>query len=68
MRMTVCRTAASFLLFFAIACGSPQSPPVSDRTEPEQPAPAAETRKPPFPNTGRVTIYVKGMTRALKLT
>ena len=61
------RTRASsrwpaFLCLFALACGKPASTPPG-------PVPAeSATPAPSLPNTGLVTVHVKGMTKMLELT
>jgi hypothetical protein len=57
MRKSLNTLLASSLVFFALACGKPAGPGPA----PEQPAPAVKA------GTGRVTLHVKGMTKALNL-
>jgi hypothetical protein len=60
MRTKASRTVAASLMFLAASCGPrPESAPPP---EVEGPAPAV------VPSTGRLTLHVKGMTKALNLT
>jgi hypothetical protein len=60
MTKTIPALAVS-LIFFAAGCGKQQSAtePTTDQEEPVRPAPQ--------PDTGRLIVHVKGMTKALNL-
>jgi hypothetical protein len=61
MRASVSGTLAVSLVLFAAGCGKEPAAPEPDPVAPTEPV------QPAIPNTGRLTVYVKDMTKVLNL-